>query len=127
MGHATTGACPAPSAGHDRDGNDLFSFLVGRQGMVEFIDIEILESWYPLLVHEKKPRPGAVRRAAPSARGRRCQMSYRPYGTDEMYGVMLAMRERLPLTGMAGGFPARRPRSSSTAPTAPSSPSTATR
>ena len=26
------GCLPAPSAGHDRDGNDLFSFLVGRDG-----------------------------------------------------------------------------------------------
>ena len=98
------GCLPAPSAGHDRDGNDLFSFLVGRQGIVEFIDIEILESWYPLLVHEKKPRPGAFG-AGTFRSGAGCQMSYEPYGTDAMYGVMLAMRERLPLTGMAGGFP----------------------
>ena len=98
------GCLPAPSAGHDRDGNDLFSFLVGRQGIVEFIDIEILESWYPLLVHEKKPRPGAFG-AGTFRSGAGCQMSYEPYGTDEMFGVMLAMRERLPLTGMAGGFP----------------------
>ena len=98
------GCLPAPSAGHDRDGNDLFSFLVGRQGVVEFIDIEILESWYPLLVHEKKPRPGAFG-AGTFRSGAGCQMSYEPYGTDEMFGVMLAMRERLPLSGMAGGFP----------------------
>jgi N-methylhydantoinase B len=98
------GCLPAPSAGHDRDGNDLFSFLVGRQGSVEFIDVEILESWYPLLVHEKKPRPGAFG-AGTFRSGAGCQMSYEPYGTDALHGVMLAMRERLPLTGMAGGFP----------------------
>jgi N-methylhydantoinase B len=98
------GCLPAPSAGHDRDGNDLFSFLVGRQGVVEFIDVEILESWYPLLVWEKKPRPGAFG-AGRFRSGAGCQMSYRPYGTDALRGVMLAMRERLPLTGMAGGFP----------------------
>ena len=98
------GCLPAPSAGHDRDGNDLFSFLVGRQGIVEFIDVEILESWYPLLVREKKPRPGAFG-AGTFRSGAGCQMSYRPYGTDTLFGVMLAMRERLPLTGMAGGFP----------------------
>jgi N-methylhydantoinase B len=98
------GCLPAPSAGHDRDGNDLFSFLVGRQGIVEFIDVEILESWYPLLVHEKKPRPGAFG-AGTFRSGAGCQMSYEPYGTDALHGVMLAMRERLPLTGMAGGFP----------------------
>jgi N-methylhydantoinase B len=98
------GCLPGPSAGHDRDGNDLFSFLVGRQGIVEFIDVEILESWYPLLVHEKKPRPGAFG-AGTFRSGAGCQMSYRPYGTDALYGVMLAMRERLPLTGTAGGSP----------------------
>jgi N-methylhydantoinase B len=98
------GCLPAPSAGWDRDGNDLFSFLVGRQGVVEFIDIEILESWYPLLVHEKKPRPGPFG-AGTFRSGAGCQMSYRPYGTSMLYGVMLAMREHLPLTGMAGGFP----------------------
>jgi N-methylhydantoinase B len=32
-------------------------------------------------------------------------MSYRPWGTDALYGVMLGMREHLPLTGMAGGLP----------------------
>jgi N-methylhydantoinase B len=98
------GCLPAPSAGHDRDGNDLFAFLVGRQGIVEFIDVEILESWYPLLVTEKKPRPGAAG-AGQFRSGAGCQMSYRPYGTDALYGVMLGMREHLPLTGMAGGLP----------------------
>ena len=98
------GCLPAPSAGHDRDGNDLFSFLVGRQGVVEFIDIEILESWYPLLVREKRPRPGDFG-AGTFRSGAGCQMSYRPYGTDALHGVMLAMRERLPLLGMAGGLP----------------------
>jgi N-methylhydantoinase B len=98
------GCLPAPAAGHDRDGNDLFSFLVGRQGVVELIDVEILESWYPLLVSEKKPRPGDFG-AGTFRSGAGCQMSYRPYGTDALYGVMLAMRERLPLLGMAGGFP----------------------
>jgi N-methylhydantoinase B len=98
------GCLPAPSAGHDRDGNDLFAFLVGRQGIVEFIDVEILESWYPLLVAEKKPRPGAYG-AGQFRSGAGCQMSYQPYGTDALYGVMLGMREHLPLTGMAGGFP----------------------
>jgi N-methylhydantoinase B len=98
------GCLPAPAAGHDRDGNDLFSFLVGRQGVVELIDVEILESWYPLLVTEKRPRPGDFG-AGMFRSGAGCQMSYRPYGTDVLYGVMLAMRERLPLLGMAGGFP----------------------
>lgn len=98
------GCLPAPSAGHDRDGNDLFSFLVGRQGIVEFIDVEILESWYPLLVTEKKPRPGAFG-AGEFRSGAGCQMSYQPYGTDALYGVMLGMREHLPLVGMAGGWP----------------------
>ncbi len=98
------GCLPAPSAGHDRDGNDMFSFLVGRQGIVEFIDVEILESWYPLLVSEKKPRPGAFG-AGEFRSGAGCQMSYQPYGTDALYGVMLGMREHLPLVGMAGGWP----------------------
>src|SRR5262249_39380570 len=51
-----------------------------------------------------KPRPGPFG-AGTFRSGAGCQMSYRPYGTSMLSGVMLAMREQLPLTGMAGGFP----------------------
>jgi N-methylhydantoinase B len=55
-------------------------------------------------VTEKKPRPGAFG-AGEFRSGAGCQMSYQPYGTDALYGVMLGMREHLPLVGMAGGSP----------------------
>jgi N-methylhydantoinase B len=98
------GAMAGGSAGHDRDGYDLFSFMVARKAIIEAVDVELFESRYPALVLEKRPRPGA------SGAGRRragagCQMAYRPYGVAQLTGVMLGMREWLPLPGFAGGMP----------------------
>lgn len=98
------GAMAGGSAGHDRDGYDLFSFMVARKAIIESVDIESFESRYPALVLEKRPRAGAEGAGRYRA-GAGCQMSYRPHKTASWTGVMLGMRERLPLSGFAGGLP----------------------
>ena len=98
------GAMAGGSAGHDRDGYDLFSFMVARKAIIEAVDIELFESRYPALVLEKRPRPGAAGAGLHRA-GAGCQMAYKPYGVSQLTGVMLGMREWLPLPGIAGGVP----------------------
>lgn len=98
------GSCVGASAGVDRDGTDLFGWMVSQSGVLEFTDVEMAEAWYPILVESKRPRWGAFG-AGTFRSGAGCQMRYRLHGTDLLFGVMLGMRERLPLVGMAGGFP----------------------
>jgi len=98
------GAMAGGSAGYDRDGYDLFSFMVARKAIIEAVDVELFESRYPALVVEKRPRPG-VPGAGRYRAGAGSQMAYRPYGVRELAGVMLGMREWLPLPGFAGGLP----------------------
>ncbi len=98
------GAMAGGSAGNDRDGYDLFSFMVARKAIIEAVDVEMFESRYPALVLEKRPRPGASGAGRYRA-GAGSQMTYKPYGVDHLTGVMLGMREWLPLPGFAGGSP----------------------
>jgi N-methylhydantoinase B len=98
------GAMSGGSAGNDRDGYDLFSFMVARKAIIEAVDVEMFESRYPALVLEKRPRPGAAGAGRYRA-GAGSQMAYKPYGVDHLTGVMLGMREWLPLPGFAGGLP----------------------
>jgi N-methylhydantoinase B len=98
------GAMAGGSAGHDRDGYDLFSFMVARKAIIEAVDVELFESRYPALVVEKRPRPGAAGAGRYRA-GAGSQMAYKPYGVEQLTGVMLGMREWLPLPGFAGGMP----------------------
>ncbi|MFP6850438.1 MAG: hydantoinase B/oxoprolinase family protein [Pseudomonas sp.] len=98
------GALAGGSAGHDRDGYDLFSFMVARKAIIEAVDVESFESRYPALVLEKCPRTGAEGAGRYRA-GAGCNMSYKPHKTSSWTGVMLGMREHLPLLGFAGGRP----------------------
>src|SRR5882757_1892515 len=98
------GAMAGGSAGHDRDGYDLFSFMVARKAIIEAVDVELFESRFPALVLEKRPRPG-VAGAGRYRAGAGSQMAYKPYGVSQLTGVMLGMREWLPLPGFAGGMP----------------------
>ena len=98
------GSWPGSSAGIDRDGLDLASSLVGSDQRSQFQDVEILESWYPILITEKKPRhtaDGAGRFRA----GGGCTMGFEPWGTGPLSGEMLASRRWLPLPGAGGGAP----------------------
>lgn len=98
------GALVGGSAGHDRDGYDLFSFMVAKKSIIEALDIEVFEQRYPVLVTGKRPRAGAGG-AGRNRAGSGCEMSYRPHGVPDWTGVMLGMRGRVPLAGFGGGFP----------------------
>jgi N-methylhydantoinase B len=98
------GAMAGGSGGHNRDGYDLFSFMVAKQSIIEAIDVELLEQRYPILVTGKRPRVGSAGAGMHRA-GAGCEMRYRPHGTTGWVGVMLGMRERVPLPGFAGGYP----------------------
>lgn len=92
------------SAGTERDGLDLGRNLVGGNIDGFFTDIEILESWYPLLFTEKRARPGAEGAGEHRAGGGN-QMTFGPHGIDQMIGTPFGMRRWLPLEGAAGGRP----------------------
>ena len=98
------GCLAGASAGNDRDGTDLGSWMVAASGSLEMIDVEVAESWYPILVEFKRARPGAFG-AGMFRAGAGCNMAYSLHGTSNLSGVMLGMRERLPIVGMAGGAP----------------------
>lgn len=98
------GALVGGSGGHDRDGYDLFSFMVARKSIIEALDIEVFEQRYPVLVTAKRPRLDA-RGAGRYRAGAGCEMSYRPHGIAQWSGVMLGMRGRVPLAGFGGGYP----------------------
>ncbi len=92
--------------GAERDGLPLAGSIVGNDSGYSFTDIEILESWYPILVTGKRARPGAGGAGAGRHRaGGGNQMGFTPHGTDRLTGAMLGMRRWLPLEGAAGGFP----------------------
>ena len=98
------GALVGCSAGNDRDGYDLFSFIVAKQSIIESLDVEVFEQRYPVLVSRKRPRVNA-QGAGRYRAGAGCEMGYKPYGVPNWTGVMLGMRCRVPLAGFAGGFP----------------------
>jgi N-methylhydantoinase B len=103
------GSMVGGSAGFDRDGYDLCSFMVARKPIIESIDVEVFEQCYPVLVDSKRMRSGAYG-AGKYRAGASSHMLYRPHGTPRWVGVMLGMRARVPLPGFAGGFPGSRTR-----------------
>jgi N-methylhydantoinase B len=92
------------AAGADRDGLPLAGNIVGRESDYSFTDIEILESWYPILISEKRSRPGEHGAGHHRAGGGNL-MGFQPHGTDKLTGAMLGMRRWLPLLGGGGGTP----------------------
>ena len=95
---------PGSSGGVGHDGSDLFANLVGSQHVLDFVDIEITEAWYPMQVVEKRAAPGP-HGAGRYRSGSGCRMSYRVTGDRRLTGAMFAMRETLPVGGVAGGEP----------------------
>jgi N-methylhydantoinase B len=95
---------PGSSGGAGHDGSDLFANLVGAQHVLDFIDVEITEAWYPLRVLEKTATPGPFG-AGRHRSGAGCRMSYTVSGDERLTGAMFAMRETLPIGGVAGGLP----------------------
>lgn len=92
------------SAGSERDGLPLAGNVLGPESDYQFTDIEILESWYPILISEKRSRPGANGAGRHRAGGGN-QMGFTPHGTERLMGATLGMRRWLPLEGAAGGLP----------------------
>lgn len=86
------------------DGTDFTFFVYGRHAPLELIATEVYEEWYPMLVTEKRFRPGAAG-AGRFRSGTGVEMGFRPHGADKLTGLMIATREHMPTGGMAGGFP----------------------
>jgi N-methylhydantoinase B len=101
---AQEGNWAGSSAGIARDGNDLGRSVVGPEVGGSFPDVEVLESWYPLLFIERGVRGGSGG-AGQMRAGGGFQVSFRPHGVDEIRGTMFGMRRWLPLQGLAGGRP----------------------
>jgi N-methylhydantoinase B len=92
------------SAGQARDGTDLGRNPVGSDIEGSLADIEILESWFPLLFLERGARSG-VGGAGQYRAGGGTLLSFRPSGIDQISGTMFGMRRWMPLPGLAGGSP----------------------
>ena len=92
------------SAGAERDGNDHGRNTFGPAVEASYPDIEVLESWFPLLFIERGVRTGAEG-AGRFRSGAGNSFSFRPHGVEEIYGTAFGMRRWLPLEGMAGGRP----------------------
>ncbi len=98
------GSWSGSTAGTERDGLPLSVRRVGAESGHMFPDIEVLESWYPILVHHKGPRRGPAGAGRHRAAGGNV-MAFSPHGTDRLVGAMLGMRRWFPLDGNAGGRP----------------------
>jgi N-methylhydantoinase B len=92
------------SAGIARDGLDLGRNLVGTRLEGAFPELEVLESWYPLLFTGRQPRRGPEG-AGTFRSGGGNHLGFRPHGIASMDGTMFGMRRWLPLPGVAGGAP----------------------
>jgi N-methylhydantoinase B len=92
------------SAGIARDGLDLGRNLVGTRTEGAFPELEVLESWYPLLFTGRRPRRGPEG-AGKYRAGSGNHLGFRPHGIDAMEGTMFGMRRWLPVSGLAGGAP----------------------
>jgi N-methylhydantoinase B len=98
------GGLAGNSAGYDRDGSDFWTFMIARKPILEAIDVEMLESWHPILVDFKQVRRGAYG-AGRYRSGAGCHMTFRPHQTAQLTGSLLAIREEFPIVGTAGGQP----------------------
>lgn len=101
---ALDGQWAGGSAGALRDGNDHGRNTVGPPVEASYPDIEVLESWFPLLFLERSTRGSADGAGAHRAGGGN-QFSFRPHGVPAITGTAFGMRRWLPLQGFAGGRP----------------------
>ena len=92
------------SAGAARDGNDHGRNVMGPPVEASYPDIEVLETWFPLLFLERAVRGGSEGAGTYRAGGGN-HFSFRPHGVDTLHGVTFGMRRWLPLQGFAGGRP----------------------
>ena len=64
-----------------------------------------LEAWYPMQMLEKRAAPGRARRRPVTAPGPGAACRTGSRATERLTGAMFAMRETLPVSGVAGGAP----------------------
>jgi N-methylhydantoinase B len=98
------GAFTGSPAGHDRDGIDLCSGLIGSGARIEYADVEILEAAYPILFRERGTAAG-VHGYGRQRSGAGCREAFQPHGTDTLVGNMTGTRSWFPTGGGAGGLP----------------------
>ena len=98
------GALGGASAAHDRDGIEFSRELVGNGQLIDLVDVEVLESWYPIKFERRELRPGTGG-AGEFCSGRPTSFAFSVDGTDELSLTIMGNRERLPIAGSAGGLP----------------------
>lgn len=98
------GAATGAAGSHDRDGEDLFGWMVSGGGTMELPDVEVTESWYPIELAYRRVRPGAGG-AGQYRSGAGAELGYRLSGSPLIHGTVFANRRRIPAPGMAGGYP----------------------
>ncbi|GGZ17164.1 hydantoinase B/oxoprolinase family protein [Novosphingobium colocasiae] len=92
------------SAGHDRDPGDTFYEGLGNGAATELVDVEVVESWYPILINRRGPREG-LNGAGMFRSGAGMSMEYVVRGTDGLSMTLMGNRERVPIAGLGGGLP----------------------
>jgi N-methylhydantoinase B len=98
------GGANGSSAGIDRDGATLFPVLVSKEMRTEWPDVEVQESWYPLFFERRGPARRPVGAGAHHG-GRSMSAAYRTTGAQPLAAVVMGHRERIPISGFAGGRP----------------------
>jgi N-methylhydantoinase B len=98
------GALGGASAAHDRDGIEFSRELVGSGQLIDLVDVEVLEAWYPIQFEWRKLRSGPCGGGQFCA-GRPISLAYSVTGTKELSLTIMGNRERLPIAGSAGGLP----------------------
>jgi N-methylhydantoinase B len=98
------GAFSGSPAAYDRDGLDLIPSLTGGAMRMEYADVEILETAYPLLFRERASSTG-FHGYGQFRSGLGCREAFGPHGTDKLIGNMTGTREWFPTSGSAGGLP----------------------
>lgn len=98
------GALGGASAAHNRDGIEFSRELVGNGQLIDLVDVEILESWYPIKFERRELRKGTGG-AGEFASGRPTSFAFTVDGTPELSLTIMGNRERLPIAGSAGGLP----------------------
>jgi N-methylhydantoinase B len=95
--------CGSPAA-VSRDGIDLKSSVTASGSRMEYADIEILESAYPILFRERGSA-GGVHGYGSHRSGLGCREAFQPHGIDRIIGNMTGTRSWFPAAGAAGGLP----------------------
>ncbi|MDE0364099.1 MAG: hydantoinase B/oxoprolinase family protein [Gammaproteobacteria bacterium] len=99
------GGMTGGSASADRDGNDNYQYMVGKGATVEVADVEVLESWYPIQFQYRRVTSG-VAGAGEFRGGCGSMIAYRSSSAAPLKAAILGNRERVPVVGTGGGYPA---------------------